>query len=161
MARPVTDEERASVAELHAQGMSRAAIARELGRGPATIGRIADQLGLTWDRSATVAATAAKVADLAARRAQLAGLLLDDAFRLRERLWEAYEIKQAVATADGGVVTKTIRYDLPPAGETRNLMTSAAVAVDKHLALVRADQDTTGSAAVDAWLEDMIGRFAR
>lgn len=157
MARPVTEGERTRVSDLHSQGMSRAAIARELGRGPATIGRIAEQLGLTWDRSATVAATAAKVADLAERRAQLAGLLLDDAFRLRERLWDTYEIASAVPTGDGDVVIRRIKYDLPPAAETRNFITATAVAIDKHLALVRADQDTSGAAAVDAWLREMVG----
>lgn len=155
--RPVTPAERQQVADLHAAGQSRAAIAKELQRSPTTVGKIAAELGLVWDRAATVVATAAKTADLAARRAELAGLLLDDAFRIRTRFFAEYVIKQAVGSGEG-VEVVTMRYDQPPAAELRNLITSVGIAVDKHLALVKADADTSGRAAVDAWLDAMTGR---
>jgi hypothetical protein len=36
-------------------------------------------------------------------------------------------------------------------------MTTIAVAVDKHIALVKHDADTSGAAAIDAWLAAMTG----
>lgn len=85
--RPLTDHDRQRVAELHAQGMSRNDIARQIKRSPSTVTKLARELGLAFDRAATRAATAAKVADAKARRADLALKLLDlaheeaDAFR--------------------------------------------------------------------------------
>lgn len=150
---PISDAERARVAELHAQGMSRAEIARTIGRAASTVGKIAERLGLTWSREKTVAATAARQADLASRRAELAAILLDDAFKLRERVWSRYTLTGF--SRDGEPVT--VDLSLPPAADTRNLVTALAVVVDKHLALIRADTDSTGRAAVDAWLREMLG----
>lgn len=150
---PVTDDERDQVAALHAAGRSRAQIARELGRSASTVGRIADGLGLSWDRTATAAATAARTVDLAARRAHLAALLIEDAIEMRDRYRSPYVVK--AVTAEGDIVS--MRYDLPPAAETRNLVTALAVLVDKHLALVKADADESGGAEVDRWLKAMTG----
>lgn len=149
----VTDAERDRVAELHAQTWSRAQIARELGRSPNTIGRIATALGLTWDRARTETATRARQVDLAGRRAELAGLLLDDAFRIRGRFFTAYVEKRAVGSAEG-VEVVTIRHSEPPAAELRNLVTSVAVVVDKHLALVKHDADQ-GAAGARSMLGDL------
>lgn len=151
---PVTDAERDRVAELHAQGQSRAQIARELGRSPNTIGRIATALGLSWDRTRTEQATRARQADLAGRRAELAALLLDDAFRIRGRFFTVYVEKRAVGSAEG-VEVVTIRHDEPPAAELRNLVTSVAVVVDKHLALVKHDTADQGAAGARSMLGDL------
>lgn len=135
--RLVTDDERKRVAELHAQGLSRGAIARELGRQPSTIGKIADKLGLTWDRSKTAVAVKAKQADNRARRAELSRLLLDDAHRLRERLWT--ESEQVVSTPKGPA--KVVQA-LPPARDARDLMTAVGTAVKSHTELERVDAGT-------------------
>lgn len=84
---PITDDERRRVRDLHTAGLSRNDIAKELGRSGSTISKIADDLGLSFDRSAVKAATEAKVADARARRAALMLNLLSDAGRLREQLW--------------------------------------------------------------------------
>ncbi|MGI5196566.1 hypothetical protein ACQEVY_23440 [Streptomyces sp. CA-288835] len=47
--RPVTEEDYQRVAELHARGMGRNAIAREVGRVQRTVRVIAHELGLTFD----------------------------------------------------------------------------------------------------------------
>ncbi|MGP4019968.1 helix-turn-helix domain-containing protein [Saccharopolyspora sp. 5N708] len=70
--RPVTEQERERVRELHAQGKTRNAIAKIMGRSPGTISTIARELGLAFDRSATAAASAAKAADNKARRVEIA-----------------------------------------------------------------------------------------
>lgn len=86
-ARPITEEDRRKVRDLHAAGESRNAIAEAIGRSGATVSKIADELGLSFDRSAVRAATEAKVADARARRAALQLNLLSDAERLRTQLW--------------------------------------------------------------------------
>jgi IS30 family transposase len=69
--RPVTAADRRIVAELHTGGKSRNDIAREIGRSGRTVSRIAAELGLTVERTGTIAATKAKQADAAARRVRL------------------------------------------------------------------------------------------
>ena len=83
-----TPAQEAELRDLHGQGLTLTAIAKQIGRDKGTVSVKAKALGLTWDRSATQAATRAKVADAKARRAQLKIDLLSDAARLREQLWE-------------------------------------------------------------------------
>ncbi|MEU4998260.1 helix-turn-helix domain-containing protein [Streptomyces sp. NPDC021622] len=90
MARPITADDRRRVRELHAQDKSRNEIARALNRSPSTVSKIAAAFEppLTFDRAPQVeAATRARTADLAARRAALALALQGDAERLRTQLW--------------------------------------------------------------------------
>lgn len=139
---PVRNDERARVRELHADGKSRNEIARELGRGVATITRIAKAEGLDFDREQTKQAVAAKRLDSKARRADLAALLLDDAHRLRKRLWE--ESKQIASSPAGPEV---ITLDLPPARDAKDFMYAVSGAVKSHTELEKLDSDTGASAA--------------
>ena len=147
--RLVTQAERDRVAELHAQGLSRAAIARELDRPAVTIGRIADDLGLTWDRTKTAAAAKALREDNRARRAELSRLLLDDAHRLRERLWS--ESEQVLSTPKGPA---RVVQALPPARDARDLMTAVTSAVKSHTDLERVDAGTGAETA-----KSMLGQL--
>ncbi|MEV0438977.1 helix-turn-helix domain-containing protein [Streptomyces spectabilis] len=80
MAEPITDRDREAVRRLHASGESRNAIARTMGRGAATVSKIANELGLDFSGGARVAAaTEAHRADAATRREQLADDALDGA----------------------------------------------------------------------------------
>jgi hypothetical protein len=82
------------VAELHAQGLSRNAIATDLGRSGRTISRICVEHDppLTFERTRTAAATAAKKADGAARRAQLQLEALDSAARLMGQMFSPTKV---------------------------------------------------------------------
>lgn len=155
---PVTDAERDRVRELHGQGWARARIARDIGRSASTVGRIGEQLGLTWDRSRTEQATRAAQVDLAARRAELAALLLDDAFRLRVKMYEPVIVYDFVK-GGGERAGEFVSHELltPPYSDIRQIMTTVAIAIDKHVALVKVDQDTAGVSAVDAWLRGLLG----
>lgn len=87
-ANPVTQADKDRVKELHAQGLPRNEIARQLGRSGKTISRIAVELGLSFERSgATAAATAAKVADAAGRRAELQLNALEGALKLYSQMF--------------------------------------------------------------------------
>jgi hypothetical protein len=147
--RPVSPDERARVAELHAKGWARNAIARDLDRSLSVVTGIARAQNLSFDREQTKAATAAKVADVKALRAQLSLDLLADAQRLRERAWSEYSYYEKTPT-------KPIRVtlDLPPLSEARNAFVSIAVCVDKHAVLTNLDTDNGSAEAVG-----VLGRF--
>jgi hypothetical protein len=136
--RPVTDVDQQAVARLHAEGHSRNHIARQLGRSPATISTIANQLGLTFDRTATKNATLAKIQDNKALRVATSRRLLDKANAFLDQMDDPH-----LAFNFGGKDNTYNEHQLPkpPVADLRNLMISVGVAIDKHLALDRHDAD--------------------
>lgn len=118
--RPLTDADRRRVAKLHAKGLNRNAIAREIGRAQSTVSKIARELGLSFDRSRTTAATQARQVDAKHRRAELADLALDDAHEMRRR---------ALA--------------LPPddGRNARDFAQAYGVFIDRHIRLAEMDAD--------------------
>lgn len=123
--RPVTDEERATVRELHAEGVSRNEIARRLKRSGKTVSEIAVELGLTFDRAVlTEAATRARVADARERRAAL----IDRAYARAEALFDRLEAAEDsgykfTATTVKGI--ETARLDHVPAQDEKALAGAA------------------------------------
>ena len=154
MARPVDDRDRTRVAELHAQGMGCAKIAREIGRAKSTVSGIARELGLSFDRAQTREATRAQVDDAKARRAKLASLLLDDALALRAQLWEPCKLVKI-----GGKDNVATEHPLkqPLFDDQLRIVQAAGLAAERHARLVELDADQQGLAAVDAWLRDITG----
>jgi hypothetical protein len=152
---PVTDDERQTVADLHAQGLGRNEIARAISRGTRTVSVIAAALGLTFDRAEmTEAATRVRQADLAEKRAILADALTDDALRLTEQMWQPSKIYN-FGGKDNTYEDKAV--DEPPADAKRALMGAAGMAIDRSLKLVPVEIDQQGLAAVDQWLRGMMG----
>lgn len=135
---PITDTERDRVRELHGQGLGRNEIAAQLGRSAATVTKIAKALGLTFDRRATQAATAAKVADARARRAQLMHELLDDAQKLRAQLWQP-----AMVWSFGGKDNTFAQRQVerPSFADQRQIMTAVSTAISTSLRLDQHDGD--------------------
>lgn len=121
---PVTEEDRERLRQLHAQGLGRNAIARELKRSPRTISVLAEQLGLSFDRTMTAVATQARVIDAKARRAAL----IDRAYTRAERIFDRLEADvvdgyKFTSTTVNGIETKQL--DHVPAPEERSLATAA------------------------------------
>ncbi len=157
MADPVTDADRRQVADLHAQGCSRNEIARRTGRSGRTVSRIAEALGLTFERGEQVRqATEARKVDARARRAALALALLDDAERLRRQLWEP-----AQYIDHGGKDFIQVRWVLaePTAADKRNLMQAVGLAVDRAVRLDEYDSGT-GVGQVVSLLESLASGLA-
>ncbi|MFE5895844.1 helix-turn-helix domain-containing protein [Streptomyces sp. NPDC056488] len=130
--KPVTDEERAEIRRLHAEGKGRNEIARLTGRGLRTISVQAAKMGLEFDITATEEATRARMAQLAAKRALLAEVLLDDALALTEQMWQ-----KATLHSFGGKDHTYERVDIPeplPA-DKRSLMSAASAAITQSLRL--------------------------
>ena len=146
--RPVTQADRDQVAAMHADGKSRNEIARALGRSPSTVSAIAQELGLSFGRERTAAATAAKQADNRARRARLAAEMLDDIARLRAQLFAP-----TVVFAFGGKdnVYREHKVDRPPPREQRDIVLAITNLIASHLRLVEYDRDT-GAAPVAGML---------
>lgn len=139
MARPITDDDRRCVRELHAQDKSRNEIARALGRSPSTVSKIAGQFDppLSFDRAPQVeAATRARTADLAARRTALAVDLQGDAERMRAQLWErALHGEFAGKEGDWHQVT----LDRPRFVDQRQIIAAVQTAIGTSLRLAPAE----------------------
>lgn len=146
--------------ELHAQGYGRNRIAREMGVPPVMVSRTAEFLGLTFDRSRIEAATKARLADLAERRALLAEDLLSDAEKLRAQMWEP-----TVVYNFGGATNSYEEHEFPeaPAAEKRALMSTAATAIDRVLKLVppEVSSDLDGAKSMLGSLGEALARYSR
>lgn len=153
-AKPITDEERGRVRDLHTAGRNRNQIARELGRSGSTISKIAADLGLSFDRTTVKAATEARVADAKARRAQLMHELLDDAERLRSQLFAPTTI-HSFGGKDHTYNSRSV--DQPLFRDQRDIMQATNTAIAASLRLDLHDADNQGLAAVDAWLRAIAG----
>lgn len=143
---PLTDDERRKIRDLHAAGLSRNEIAKQIGRSGSTVSITAEQLGLSFVRGAEVAsATAARVADAKAKRATLMNELLDDAAKLRAQIWEPHEYRE-----HGGrdFIEQRWTQDEPTAADKLKLMQAATIAVDRSLRLDLHDSDTGADGAV-------------
>lgn len=135
MARPITDEDRRRVRELHAQDKSRNEIARALGRSPSTVSKIAAAFEppLTFDRAAEVeTATRVRRADLAARRAELAITLHDIAERELAKMTEPH-LYFEWGGKDHTYAQKW--QDEPIPADRRTMMATAGAALDRSLKL--------------------------
>lgn len=136
---PLTADERSHIVDLARTGMSRNDIAREVGRSTSTVTKVCTQAGVTFDRSATKAATAARQADNAARRAELSERLLVEANRAIDDSYAPYRVYNF-----GGKDNTYAEHvlDTPPTQARRDLMVVAGIAIQRHADLERIDQDS-------------------
>lgn len=158
--RPLDDNDREQVRELHAQGLGRNEIARRIGRAPRSVTVICNELGLTFDRSGTEVATKARAADLAEKRALLAEALTDDALRLTDAMWQPSSV-YAFGGRDNVYREKTLPE--PPADAKKALMTAAGQAIDRSLRLVPLADDPgiTAARSMLGALAEGISRLAK
>lgn len=147
-----TDDEREAIAQAirdKPEGTSASALARQLGVSKTTVTTIAKENGLddAFDRSKTANATAAKQHDNRARRAALVQAYLDDAEKIRERLWQPAEAINPL----GGL----LEFRLPPGRDTRDLVMAGTSLVKATIEVEKHDQGDGG--ADDA--KSMLGRM--
>lgn len=152
MAKPISDTVRQTILDLHSVGQSRNAIAKAAGVAPSTVSKVCHAEGLTFDRTQTRAAVAAKTMDVKAARAQLKEDLLADAQRLRKQLWEPAML-QNFGGKDNTFAER--RIPQPQFVDKKNILTAVALAIDKSLKLEAVDANSEELTAVDAWLEHM------
>lgn len=138
----LTDAQRLSICELADEGLSVREVAARLGVAPSTVTRTARRMGLAFDRSATERATAARVADAKARRAQTAMRLLELANAELDRLNRPYRAHAFV----GGQMAGYLEHVLPQPDAAARLaiVRAAGHLVDRHVRLAEADGSDEG-----------------
>lgn len=157
---PLPESKRSAiVADIRAGGSCRA-IAKAHNVSPSTVAKLAEKHGLAdaFNRSQTEKATQAKRADNASRRAVLSVRLLDAAESALNRMEQP-----AIVYNFGGSENSYNERELPspPSGDLRNLMVTAAAAIDKHVVIEKLDSDhdaKTAGALLDTLLDDLRGR---
>lgn len=133
-----TPAQEAELRDLHGQGLTLTAIAKQIGRDKGAVSVKAKTMGLTWDRSATAAATRAKVADAKARRATIKLRLLSRVEHLLDRL-EAEKFTTLVPDGPGSQGTRTLTF-VPPDDE-KALATSMSSYLASYDRLEKLDGD--------------------
>jgi hypothetical protein len=158
VARRLSDEQReAIIADLRAtagtiEGAYRR-VAERCGVSNGIVAKIAQECGVntcTRSRDRTEAATRAKVADNAARRADLAALLLDRALEALADMSEPALVYN-FGGKDNTYAEKLLSR--PDFGGRLNLMRTAAQAIASHKVLDQYDSDAAQASAMDAWLK--------
>jgi len=151
----VDDKTRARVRKLARAGKSRNAIAREVGIDGSTVTKICAEARppIRFDRSATKAATEARVEDLKAERARIAQSTLAEARRIIGLLSSPHEVTH---WDKDGIMHRDV-VNLPTSQDVKNYATAIGILTDKHLVLVRHDSDDRDLPAVDKWLAQMLG----
>lgn len=149
--RPIDAAKRQRILQLHAEGLGCKAIAREAGVSPSTVSKVCAENGLTFDRTKTMVATAAMVADAKHRRAELAEQLLDDALRLRAQLWQPARVIN-FGGKDNTLNETTL--DEPLFVDKLKIVQAVDVAARRHEALVA--MDTAGAATAQESVLDRL-----
>jgi hypothetical protein len=140
----VTSTERDRIKALMARGLSCNAIARELGRGPATISRHAAAMGLSFDRSATREAVSARVIDLKDRRAAGAVAQAEIAERLQAQVFEPTKMR-SIGGRDNVYTEQEI--ELPLIHDQLELVRAAQVAWTTSMKLTEFSTGESSEAA--------------
>lgn len=138
---PITPAQIAQIKELAGTGLSRAAIAREMGISPSTVGKFSPEG--SFDRQGTAQASAAKQIDNRARRAALVDRMMAQAERTLSRL-EADTYTYRVKVADS---TFVVTDEQPNSEDERNHLTGLAAVMSTVARLEAIDTDTGAAAA--------------
>ncbi|MEU5945125.1 helix-turn-helix domain-containing protein [Micromonospora sp. NPDC047465] len=151
---PFTDREREQVAELHAKGKGRNAISRETGIHQKRVSAIAAELGLSFQRGGarTAAATEARKADAATRRARIEEQALAAAEKLLGQMFDKAKVFNF-----GGKENdyNEVEHNEPPFADKRAIATSVQALMATALKIAEHDRADVATSGVDAWLEHM------
>lgn len=146
MSARITEQQRQQVRDLHAQGLSRNDIARQVGISFDSVSKICKAAGLTFDRAATEHATKAAQIDHKARRAKIISRLYAQSETILDRL-ESQDGYKTIAKGERGRDVEAVLDFIPPA-DRRNELTSIAISLDKAVALERVDTDNGNGHAI-------------
>lgn len=141
--------------DVRAGELSCRAIARKHDISTATVRKYTAEAGITdaFSRAQTENATRAKTADNRSRRAALAEKFLALADQLLDQVDKPHVV-HSFGGRDNTFASEIL--DRPPTSDIRNLMTAAAVAVDKSIAIDRHDTKS-GADTVASLLGDLFG----
>jgi DNA-binding transcriptional MerR regulator len=140
VSRTFSAEDEETLRQLHADGVSRNEIARQMEWSVGTITNHAQHLGLSFDREAVRAATDARQVDLKERRQRIQEQLLGLAERAIERAQSRYMMHGWTHTGES--VAEWLQQ--PPAKETKDLTLAASSALTSALKLAQVDAGDEG-----------------
>ncbi|WP_295851211.1 hypothetical protein [uncultured Microbacterium sp.] len=129
----ISPEQRQQVLDLHAQGLPRNDIARQTGISAGSVTNICRDAGLSFDRSATKQATAARTVDLAAGRIRLAEKMLAASESMLDKIDEPYLVYN-FGGADNSYREHLL--ESAPVEVKRNIITTAGITFDKLTRIV-------------------------
>lgn len=141
----VPEKEDECLIRLHSEGRSLNSIAKEMRRSTETVSRYSRRLGLSWDRSHTVEATLARVADAAALRSALEVDLLRDADRLRRQLFAPVTVYK-FGGRDNTFASR--KLPMPNAKAQADIMRAATDAIAHSLKISEHDVNAGSGAAI-------------
>jgi len=135
-----TDQQDAELRALHGQGLTQAECARRMGISNRRVSEHSKVIGLLWDRSKTMAATSARVADNKAMRSQIEAGLLADVQRLRGQMFAPCK-----AFNFGGKdnTYAEVALEQPTFVDQLKIMQAATIAVDRSLKIAVHDSDSS------------------
>ena len=148
----MSDETRLRLCELAEAGMSVRQIAEELNVAPSTVTRNAKAMGVQFDRAATERATAARVADAHARRAEMAVRLLELTNVELDRLSRPHRVYAFVGGPKPRYMEHVLPQPDPPARLT--MARTAATLLDRHMRLAAMQSDSSTDQA-----KSMLGQL--
>jgi len=154
---PITDEDRAQIISLHAEGLSRNKIAKIAKRSQATVSKVCAEAGLSFDRHLVAEAVAAKVADAAHRRAKLQDETLAGAQRLMEQMFTPARVYN-FGGAENDYNERT--HEEPPFRDKRDIATAVKALADTALKLAEYDK-ATGDEGEKSMLTDLRDRLVQ
>lgn len=160
MANPTyTDEQKAEALRIYVEQGPTAA-SQAIGANKGTITRWAKNAGLRTNVTPnTQAATAAASAQAKQRRTELAMLLLEDAHKLRQQLWQP-----ATVHAFGGKDNTYEEHELPEPTfvDKKNILSAVGVAVDRVVKLEQLDATPgDGAQAAESVLDKLLDSFGQ
>ena len=158
---PVTDDERAAIADAIQTGRSYADIARQFGRGTGTVARIAKSIGWTVEQSTalrTRKANEGRSAYSAEKRAELAAKATERAEQMLAKMEGEYLVFN-FGGKDNDYNEHTLEH--PPTEALRSMAQTFRDLMRTVLDIDRHDNRAEdGLAAVDQWLRGLVGEEA-
>jgi transposase-like protein len=144
---PIPEDKRLAIlADVRTETKSQRQVARDHGVSTTAVRKIAHDAGLTnaFSREVSKRATAARIADQRAQRAITSQRFLDESNWFLDQLHKPHLVHSF-----GGKENSYNEHTLPqpPTTDLRNLMVSAGVAFDKHIAADRHDAETGAEGA--------------
>lgn len=155
MAGKISDEQRAEVLRLHAEGLARNEIARQLNISAGSVTSICTAAGRSFDRSETKRATEARQVDLAAGRLRLAEKMLTASEAMLDVIDGPYEVYN-FGGKDNTFESRVL--DSAPVEVRRNVITTAAITFDKLTRIV--EKSDTGLEQAVGVLDTIAEGFA-
>ena len=132
----LTDAQKAEITALHAAGASRNAIARQTGINNAIVSAFAQENALRFNTRVTEAATRAKDAENAEKRAQLLAYQLDDALHFRSMMYQPMTIGNFGGRDN---TWNEVTLESPPTGDLLRLQQAMNSAIRNALQLMEAE----------------------